>query len=88
MGWRNVLGIASSIGLVVGGVVSLVRFAWVRLFFGTVSVALAGVAAVDSVVLWDWPGSLWLVGAAVVFALVGAGLLWWGREADPDPGGT
>ncbi len=86
MQWRDVLGAVSGVGLVVGTVASIALIPWMRLFFGTVAVAMAGVAAVGSAVVWEQPTSTWMLVAALGFALVGALLLRWGRATDQRPG--
>lgn len=59
---------------------------WMRLLFGTLAVAMAGTAAVGSLVVWEQPESYWFLVAAVAFALVGALLLRWGRDTDDRTG--
>lgn len=86
MGWRDVLGAVSGAGLVVGAVASIALIPWMRLFFGTLAVALAGVAAVGSAVVWERPESYWMLVVALGFAIVGTLLLRWGRATDQRPG--
>lgn len=86
MGWREVLSAVSGAGLVVGTVASIALIPWMRLFFGTVAAALAGVAAIGSAALWERPGSYWMLAAALGFAVVGTALLRWGRATDDRPG--
>lgn len=86
MEWRTVLAVVSGAALVVGTVGSIALVPWMRLFFGTLAVAMSGVAAIGSLVVWQRPESLWFLGAALGFAGVGALLLRWGRATDRRPG--
>ncbi len=86
MEWRALLGAVSGAGLVVGAVASIALIPWMRLFFGTLAVAMAGVAAGGSLVVWERPESLWFVVAGLGFAVAGFLLLRWGRATDQRPG--
>ncbi len=79
------LGVVSGVGLVVGTVASIALVAWMRLFFGTLAVAMAGVAAVGSLVVWERPASFTFLAVAAGFAALGAVLLRWGRATDQRP---
>jgi hypothetical protein len=84
--WRVVLAVVSGAGLVVGTVASIALVPWMRSFFGTLGIAMAGVAAVGALVVWEQPESFAFLGAAAVFAALGAVLLRWGRATDQRPG--
>ena len=81
-----VLAVVSGVGLVVGTVASIALVPWMRLFFGTLAVAMAGIAGVGALVVWEQPESFAFLGAAVVFAVLGTVLLRWGRATDRRPG--
>ena len=79
------LQLAVEVTAAVALVIGVVRLPWMRMFVGTILVAVALMGPILAVVSMELPASLVFLGFGVVAGTAGAGLIWWGRRDDPTP---